>query len=212
MEIELKFAVPNEDTLKRLQALDQIAGYPLSAVKIKHVHDTFLDTPDRLILRSGHVCRRREWDQEILMTLKGSSSVDGALHRREELEVTLPSDLPPSDWPAGPIRDRLLSIIGDAPLIPLFDQRQTRRVRYVLRDDRTIAELSLDLVELAINGREQTYFEIEVEILNNGTKEDLAKMEAYLKDEWDLRPEPRSKFERGLALFMGRGSTPMTAD
>ena len=49
----------------------------------------------------------------------------GAVHRREELEVTLPHELPIGQWPPSEIRDRLLSLIGDVPLTPLFDQRQS---------------------------------------------------------------------------------------
>ena len=60
MEIEAKFAVLDEATWLKLQAVDQIAGYALSAGKTKHVHDTFVDTPDRSILASRHVCRKRE--------------------------------------------------------------------------------------------------------------------------------------------------------
>ncbi len=200
MEIELKFAVPDEGMLRQLAALDQLAGYALSVAVTKRVHDTFVDTPDRSILRSGHVCRRREVDDHILMTLKGSGMIDGAIHRREELEIELLADRPVPEWPASPIRDQLLSIIGRSPLTPLFEQRQIRIVRNVLRGDRVVAELSLDRVELSIGGREQTYFEIEAELKNEGTEEDLAKIADCLKIEWGLRAEPRSKFKRGLAL------------
>jgi inorganic triphosphatase YgiF len=201
MEIELKFAVPDEGVLMQLASLDRLAGYALSAAVTKHVHDTFLDTPDRSIVRSGHTCRRREVDGHILMTLKGSGMIDGAIHRREELEIELPAERPVPDWPASLIRDRLLSIIGSSPLTQLFDQRQTRIVRNVLRGDRVIAELSLDRVELAIHDRSQVYLEIEVELKGTGTEEDLAKIAAYLTDDWGLKPEPRSKFSRGLALL-----------
>src|SRR5512139_4001403 len=60
MEIEAKFAVPDEATGWKLQTAEQIAGYALSPGEMKQVHDTFVDTSDRAILASGHVCRHRQ--------------------------------------------------------------------------------------------------------------------------------------------------------
>jgi len=200
MEIEAKFAVPDEATWLKLQTVDQIAGYDLSAGKTKHVHDTFVDTPDRSILASGHVCRRREVDGQIVMTLKSSQTVEGAVHRREELEITLERELPIGQWPPSEIRDRLLAIIGDVALVPLFDQHQTRIIRWAKKADRVVAEMSVDKVELAIKGRAQSYLEVEFELKEVGTEDDLAVISACLQNEWRLQPEQRSKFSRALAL------------
>ena len=45
MEIEAKFAVPDEATLNRLAQVDRLAGYTLLPAKIKRVHDTFWTRP-----------------------------------------------------------------------------------------------------------------------------------------------------------------------
>lgn len=200
MEIEAKFAVPDKATWLKLQVVDQIAGYALSAGVTKHVHDTFVDTSDRLILASRHVCRQREVDGQIVMTLKSGQTVEGAVHRREELEITLEREQPIGQWPPSEIRDRLLSLVGDVELVPLFDQRQTRIIRWASRGDRTVAEMSVDQVELAIKGRERSYFEVEFELKEAGMEEDLLVIGACLQDEWHLQPEQRSKFSRALEL------------
>ena len=200
MEIEAKFAVPDEATSSKLKTVKKIAGYALSPGKTKRVHDTFVDTPDRAILASGHVCRRREVDGQIVMTLKRGQTVEGAVHRREELEITLERELPIGQWPPGELRDRLLRIAGDGALVPLFDQHQTRIIRWVSLADRVVAEMSVDTVELSINGREQGYFEVEFELKVAGTEDDLAAIAACLQNEWKLKPEPHSKFARALAL------------
>jgi inorganic triphosphatase YgiF len=200
MEIEAKFAVPDEATWLKLQTVGQIAGYALSPGKTKQVHDTFMDTPDRSILAARHVCRKREVDGQIVMTLKSGQTVEGAVHRREELEVTLVREQPIGQWPPSEIRDRLLSIIGDVALVPLFDQHQTRIVRWASRPDRVVAEMSVDKVELSINGKQQSYFEVEFELKEAGTEDDLAVIAACLQNEWNLKPEQRSKFARALAL------------
>ena len=200
MEIEAKFAVSDEATWLKLQTVDQIAGYALSAGETKHVHDTFVDTPDRSILAARHVCRKREVDGQIVMTLKSGQTVEGAVHRREELEITLERELSIGQWPPSEIRDRLLSIVGDVALVPLFDQHQTRIVRWAAKAARVVAEMSVDKVELSINGREQSYFEVEFELKESGTEDDLAVIATCLHNEWHLRPEQRSKFSRALAL------------
>jgi inorganic triphosphatase YgiF len=200
MEIEAKFAVPDEVTWLKLQAVEQIAGYVLSPGMTKQVHDTFVDTPNRSILASRHVCRMREVDGQIVMTLKSGQTVEGAVHRREELEITLERELPIGQWPPSEIRDRLLGIVGDVMLAPLFDQHQTRIIRWVSQAARGVAEMSVDTVELSLHGREQSYFEVEFELKDGGTESDLAAIAACLQNEWGLRPEPRSKFARALAL------------
>ena len=196
MEIEAKFAVPDEATWLRLQTIEEIAGYSLSAGEMKQVHDTFMDTPDRDILRSSHVCRQREVDGHIVMTLKSRQQAIGAVHRREELEVVLPHPLPIDQWPPSEIRDRLLNIIGPLTLTPLFDQHQQRYVRWASWGDRVAAEMSVDQVELSNGNRQLSYFEVEFELKGAGTEDDLAEISACLIADWGLRPEPRSKFAR----------------
>jgi inorganic triphosphatase YgiF len=200
MEIEAKFAVPDEATWLKLQAADHIAGYALTRGQTKQVHDTFMDTPDRSILASRHVCRKREVDGQIVMTLKSGQTVEGAVHRREELEITLPHELPIGQWPPSEIRDRLLGIVGDVSLVPLFDQHQTRVVRWASQAGRVVAEMSVDKVELSLGGKEYSYFEVEFELKEAGTEADLAQIAACLSSEWGLKPEPRSKFARALEL------------
>lgn len=134
------------------------------------------------------------------MTLKRLREAEGAIHRREELEVLMPAYQMPAMWPASPLRDRLLELIGEAPLVSLFDLEQVRIVRMISQDERQLAEFSLDAVHMAVDDRELSFFEAEVELAPQGNEQDLAAMVAYLQDEWHLAPETRSKFERALAF------------
>lgn len=204
MEIEAKFAVPDEATLNRLAAMDQLAGYTLLPATLKRVHDTFMDTPDRAVLTSGHVCRQRDYGDYLVMSLKSGHTVEGSVHRREELEVTLPRPRPIGQWPDSEIRAKLLGLIGDVALTPLFDQWQTRVVRMVQQADRIVAEFSADRVELSRGDRASVYHEVEVELKESGTDDDLDALVAGLLDEWQLQPEARSKFARALAFSQDR--------
>ncbi len=198
MEIEAKFALPNAKTLQRLRIIKELAGFSLSASRVVQVHDTFLDTAGRLILAAGYVCRRRERDRAITITLKQLSRATDAVHRREELEIALPADLPPAQWHASPARDRVLKLIGDEPLAALFDLKQRRILRAVTRDAQPVAELSLDAVHVSVQKLTLAWLELEIELTPPGTEDDLAALVTCLQDEWKLQPEPRSKFERAL--------------
>lgn len=198
MEIEAKFCVPDMETFNRLRRADHLAGFTLSARQVKRVHDTYLDTQDRLVTSGGYACRRRQQAEGVLMTLKRLRDAEGAIHRREELEVQMPAYQPPAAWPASPLRDRVLGLIGESPLIPLFSLQQVRLVRRVSQGDRQVAELSLDGVHLAADNRELSFLEAEVELGAQGDEEDLAALVACLQNEWYLEPETRSKFERAL--------------
>jgi inorganic triphosphatase YgiF len=198
MEIEAKFAVPDEATLNRLAAMEQLAGYTLLPGETKRMRDKFMDTLDYAVLKSGHVCRQRDYGDHLVMSLKSGHTVEGGVHRREELEVTLPRPRAIVQWPDSEIRTKLLGLIGDVPLASMCDQRQTRVVRMLQQADRIVAEFSADRVELSRRGRQVLYFEVEVELKESGTEDDLAAMVRGLIDEWGLQPEARSKFERAL--------------
>lgn len=203
MEIEAKFAVPDEATLNRLAAVDQLAGYVVLPGKTKRMHDTFLDTADRKIIRSGHVCRQRDFGDHLEMTLKGGHVIEGAVHKREELMLDLPRVMPVRAWPDSEMRSTLLALIGDEALQPLFDQRQVRVMRLMAKGDQIVAEFSADRVELAHGDRHRVYFEVEVELKEVGTLADLDLIAASLQIDWHLQPEARSKFERALEFSSG---------
>lgn len=202
MEIEAKFIVPDRETFDRLQAAPALAGFAVGPGKDKPVQDTYLDTPARQVLAAGYALRQRRQPDGILYTLKGLGGAGGAIHLREEVEVLASAESPPSNWPPGPARDLALRLVGALPLDPLFSIKQMRVVRPVTREGRQVAEMSLDDVHAEAGGRQDRYFEVEVE-LKGGTLDDLTALAECLRDEWKLAPQARSKFERALNLSNG---------
>jgi len=201
VEIEAKFAVPDEKTLARLGAAGELAGCALGAPTLVEVRDAYLDTPSRAILAAGFVLRHRDREHDVVMTLKSTGDAAGGIHRREELEITLPRYVAPADWPAGPLRDRVLQLCGGAPLQPLVELTQLRRFRAVTREGRELAELALDEVTVATAAGELApYREVEVELRPDGTEADLERLARSLRDDWGLTPQRRSKFERALEV------------
>ena len=198
MEIEAKFAVTDTTVIEQLKIVETIDAFQIAPGKTVRVRDAYLDTRDRRLLAAGYACRRRKQDGQLLITLKQIRSVEGAIHEREELEIVLPQDVPPAQWSESPARTRVLGLIGDEPLRKLFELRQTRVKRDVLKDDLVIAEWSVDDVRVSIGKESLQFAELEIE-LKGGTEDDLARIAAQVQTEWGLAPEPQSKFERALS-------------
>lgn len=199
MEIEAKFAVTDAAVAKRLQTVDTIAGMTLTDGATERVRDTYLDTRDRRLLAAGFVCRRRQQNDALLITVKQIDDARGTIHKREELEVILTEDRPPLEWPASLARDRVMDLIGDEPLRALFELRQTRVRRHVLKDNSVIAAWSVDNVSARLGNERLRFVDLEIELAPQGIEEDLTNIAARVHEEWGLAPEIESKFERALA-------------
>ena len=197
-EIEAKFLVTGHDMSERIRALTHVGGYALLQGVAKAIMDVYLDTGDRALLSSGYVCRRREQQGARLISIKSTASSSSAVHRREELEVTIPADLPPEAWPASEAREKVQALIGAKPLGEMFRLSQSRFVRRVVDGERHVADYSLDDVRVGEGATEHAWHELEIEIAPDGTEADLAAMCGWLSANLGLQASTGSKFETAL--------------
>ena len=203
MEIEAKFQAPDEEVLRALREATHLAGFPLGPSWTEEFADTYLDTENWQILAGGYFCRRRLSEGRVLITIKQVETAGGAVHRREEFEVELGGYSPPSRWPESAAREKVLELSQEVPLLPMLELRQDRTKRLVGDEESPIAELCLDIVRLgasdgAARHDEKVYFEVEVELKESGSEDDLAAIVAEMQATWALKPEPRSKFQRAF--------------
>mgnify|MGYP000478988584 CR=1 FL=1 len=205
MEVEAKFIIQDTQTYHNLQVMDRLGYFSITAPRVKAMRDTYLDTPDRRLLRSGYACRQREQDGYAVIALKSLHGVEGNVHRREEVEAPLARvEMPPEQWPDSTARQRVLALIDPfMQLQPLLHVEQRRVVRDVLYAQRLVAELSLDTVTSC----DQVYHELEIELKGLGTEYDLAAILEKLTRMPGLKPESRSKFERALAALDAQNIT-----
>lgn len=199
MEVEAKFLIQDTQTYHDLQMMERLGYFSISTPRVEDMCDTYLDTPDRSLLRSGYACRQREQDGCAVISLKSLHGAEGNIHRREEVEAPLARiEIPPEHWPDSAARQRVLALID--PLMrlqPLLYLKQRRLVREVLYAQRIVAEFSLDTV----TSYDQVYHELEIELKGAGTEYDLAAILEKLAQMPGLQPEPRSKFERALVAL-----------
>jgi CHAD domain-containing protein len=209
MEVEAKFTVPNRQVYRALMRLHALGDYVLLRAGTVRVVDRYFDTQEGCLLAAGYACRLRSHGDEIIATLKALGGAEGAVHRREELEVRLPVEtLGVSEWPEGPARTRALALTAGADLCLLFELDQTRVLSDVTTAERTVGQLSLDTVRARVGRRPALYYEAELELGEQGTEEDLTALVRAFPADWGLVPEPRSKFERALAALRAPDATP----
>ncbi|HQG55108.1 MAG TPA: CYTH domain-containing protein [Thermoleophilia bacterium] len=201
MELEAKFRVPDRATLERLVAVPRLDGYDLGPPRARHDEDVFLDTADGRLLAAGYYLRRRRNADGLRITLKelATGTRDGLL-RREEHELCAGAELLPSDWPEGPLKQRLTRIVGEADLRPILALAQERRTRAVSLEGRLVAELSLDIVIVDAEAHAGRWYEAEVEATEDAPGGELVRLATALREAWGLSPESRAKFTHALAL------------
>ncbi len=204
MEVEAKFSIPDQATFDRLRIVETLAGLQAGQATLKQDHDRYLDTPDRALMAGGYACRwrMRQGSPLPLITVKALTPASDHLHSREEIEVTLTTDstADPTTWPVSEARQVVASLSQGRPLATLFEVWQERHVRLLRAPGalRPLIELSLDRVRLGYVDAPD-FFELEAELLAEDAEDWMAALVDALQAQWRLVPEPRSKFERGLA-------------
>jgi inorganic triphosphatase YgiF len=165
LEVELKYHIANLAIGERLLAADRLAGFTaVGEIRVAEHEDTYLDTADGILEARLIGVRLRVEAGETTLTVKSAGSVEGAYRRREELEGPARAGTPPSSWPASAARDRLIELVGDAPLHEIVTIRQHRRKRDFATDEATV-EFSLDEARIIVDGHTVEQFtELEAEL------------------------------------------------
>lgn len=202
MEVEAKFIVPDRALFDNLMKIDRIREFNVQNAVVKQFKDTYLDTLDMAIHASGFSFRCREKKDKVVYTLKSLESSGSLIHMREETEFSMNEKLPVKQWDNCVLRKRVLGMIGNGNLFPLFSVQHSRTDLEILNKDKQIAELSFDDVKIVCGNNEKSYLELEVELMGEGTESDILDIAAFLRDEKGLEPGSSSKFDNGFELYM----------
>lgn len=198
MEIESKFLVPEEKDFKALENLSRLDSYTISETRIQLNEDTFLDTENKDIMAAGYYLRVRKDSGEKgkWITIKSLGGFNAGTHRREEYVCFLPEGLSVLECPDLRIRNMIFQFTSGLSLFPLITLKQKRIIRQLKLEEKLIADLYLDRVNLKSESRKKIYNELEVELKNGGTVDDLEAIRSFLLSHYNLIESPFSKFER----------------
>lgn len=202
MEIEAKFRVDDEQTFTQLLALNSIGPFTLNAEPdAEDQRNVYFDTADGRLRAHQYGLRVRDLGHRRIATLKGAATARDGMYERDEWEVAIGDDDNPAAWPASAARDRTLALLDGAELRPILTIRTHRQHIIALRGNTRVAELSLDTGRIEAGQRTADFRELEIELLDSGTRSDLDELVALLRTRFTLIPEDRSKLARGLALL-----------
>lgn len=202
MEIEAKFVVPDATVFAAVLQLEQLGAFRLVAgMEPEQQHNIYFDTADGRLRAQRHGLRVRDLGDRRIATLKGAARFHDGVYERDEWEQEIGGDDRPQAWPPGEVRDRVLALSGGAPLEPILTIDTQRHHVYAWHDERRVAEISMDEGVISAGGHEQPFRELEIELLETGTRDEFDALVAALREQFALVPEERSKLARGLALL-----------
>ncbi|MDR0356784.1 MAG: CYTH domain-containing protein [Clostridiales Family XIII bacterium] len=209
MEVELKYRIENkrqmdliweDDFLRSMEERDSRESIYMKAA--------YFDTADFILRKNRIAFRIRKEGDKVMATLKWRDrDVDvRGLYMREEINVPVKDEAcflspdPAIFKESGEGRD-LMEILADDPLRCIFE---THFYRKKLRIDsgETICEVSLDEGEVIADAGRALISELEIELFS-GKQDDLIRIGERMAEKYDLKPEPLSKYAKGINLTAG---------
>lgn len=221
-EIEWQFEAADLEPVESwLEGHPSVSGLAVVPDAAKELTDTYYDTEDWRLYRSGYALRVRRDGQGAEATMKALASAENGLRRRREISEALADGITTPKGAPGPVGERVRRIAGAADLRPLFEVR-TRRRTFALRpetpstgatvedaagdirragveQEAAVGEISLDESEFSGEASARlSRVEVEVgsEAVVHGGVGDFVDA---LRDALGLRPTETSKFRTGLS-------------
>lgn len=206
MEVEARFAIPDQTTYERLRSLDSLEHFVLHNPETIQIDDVYLDTEDRRIARAGYACCLRQQGDRHTVLLRKREIPDPPLHRYERLQAEMPGQLSWPHWPDGQVREELVGLVGDADLEAVLALYRIEECRQVSAGGRRVAELKQDVVRQSVANGQEEFLDLIVRLQEDGTEEELTALIESLRRDFDVLPQPVSRYQRGVAVE-GRSPT-----
>lgn len=197
-EIELKFFT-SDSGFKASQQWPAL-GAPPPRQQRQHLVTRYFDTEDADLERHRMVLRMRKQGRGHVIGVKWIGEASGPF-ARGEIEAASPGPEPDIDL-LGPDCARMLAgIIGDKPLLPVFET-DIRRLTRCVRSDSSDVEVAFDSGCIRAGERQTPIREIELE-LKSGDPAELYRLGMALAEAYPVRLGMQAKAERGVMLRHG---------
>lgn len=204
MEIELKYLINDKDDADRIFADVSVAGFIDKEVSSITMDAVYYDTAEKSLTEQGIAFRIRKEGDCYIGTLKWNGTSDNGMHKRQEINVPVSEEAagtPDLDiFRQSEMSDVLEAIVGTKKLLPLMEVDFVRRLAR-LDTGRSICEMSVDTGEIRAGGKKAPIYELEIELFS-GNEEDIIKIGTELSEKYGLKPENKSKFQRGYELIV----------
>jgi len=207
MEIELKYKIDNAGQIERILSDEWIGSIAESAEpELIRMKSAYFDTEDHALIKKNIAFRIRTEGVRTLATLKWSDDDDGISGLYIRSEINIPVTDPtcffrpdPRIFQESAEGKDLLDLIGNKPLINIFDVNFTRKLVRMDYEDSILA-LAIDEGIIVAGTKSLPMCELEIEVYS-GNKEDLLAVGKRIAKKYGLKPELRTKFSRGVELL-----------
>lgn len=171
----------------------------LVPLAVQQLADTYVDTEDWRIGRSGLVLRIRKKRTKLEATIKDTKPAVEGLRKRLEISEPLPRGALVATVDGGPVSRCVWSLAGERPLATIFSINTRRRPFEVRVDGELVGELAIDETTIDVGRGESPVRLRRVEVEIDGAAEAMAAgFVEKLRRECGLQPATLSKFEAGL--------------
>ena len=205
MEIEVKYAVPSDETVSDIltdsfweeYAEDEFETVPLRAI--------YYDTEDSELRKKKITLRVRSEGPTAFATVKWDGKTASALHAREEVnipvEIEKASEIPDASlFEETPIGSVIKEAMDRSPLVPLLTMQFNRNRRRLVYD-RNVIELAVDRGDIVTPCGSAPILELELEHYAGPDPLAVLELGEIVAERYGLTLEPRAKYSRGLALL-----------
>jgi len=218
-ETEAKYSLMSEHVPSAAELSAALAEVGLETGPARHVvnKDRYYDDARLSLARSGFALRRRMADGQLLATLKTLGTVEGAVHRRDEIELPIPDDADPWEpWPT-PIADQVRTVADPRSLRGTFELVVERVSFELIERGRAVAVASFDDVAARRPSAERSvhWNELEIEtvtgdaasggappLTGEAVADVLERAATAIDRVVTLVPSSQTKLERAQALLM----------
>ena len=201
LEIEIKLGIPNNEVAETIAADKKFLNLATdNTIECMEVLATYYDTPVLGLQKAGIVFRVRKEGDKIVATVKKGGNSDSCLSQRGEWNIEVPSLMPDLEpFFTTTLGSEIKEAVGDRNLVPLFSCRFARRYVILNLEKDTQAELAVDVGSIVAGKLTEPICELELE-LKQGDLSVMLKVASEIAELYNLVPELRSKFARGLVL------------
>ncbi len=208
MEIELKYTIPDQETLEKIWNDPFLKDMEEKGSReVEDYFGVYYDTEEYRLLDHDIVFRVRREAGKYVGTLKWNGHNKGALHKREELNVRISEEdiqggVNPEIFQESDVGQKVLQLLEGKTLVDIMNVNVLRK-SFRVDTGKSLLELCLDRGEIITAQGTQSILELEIE-LYSGEQEDLEEIGKKLQGRYHLESENRSKFARGLAMARSR--------
>lgn len=205
MEIEMKYAIADKAIADSIwDDPDFMSMEEANSRETVLMKAAYFDTEDYILSKNDIAFRIRSEGSRIVASLKWKGSSEGGLHTREEINVPVSDKAcfihpDPQIFKESEPGKAMINIIKDKPLHSLLETNFIRR-KLRLDTGTTLCELALDMGEILTDFGNLPICEMELELFS-GVQDEMTNLAKQIAKKYDLAPEDRSKYSRGLRLL-----------